>query len=60
MVTVSILSQYPQTADDDTKVVPLDVGRWAVLEGGTPAQRRRIAHELRALARRLPARLAAA
>jgi hypothetical protein len=60
VVTVSTVSQYPQSVADDTKVVPLDVGRWAVLEGGTQAQRRRIASELRALARRLPVRLAAA
>jgi len=60
MVTVNILSRYPQAVAEDIKVVPLDVGRWAALEGGKPAERRRVAQELCALARRLPGRLAAA
>jgi len=33
-------------------LVPLDVGRWAVISGGKPELRRRIAAELRALSHR--------
>lgn len=54
MVIVTVLQNYPSGLGDDARVVPLDVSRWAVLSGGTPAEQRRVARELRVLARRTP------
>lgn len=51
MVLVSFMNEFPWHLDDDALAVPLDVGRWAVTRGRTPALRRRVAADLRALSR---------
>lgn len=60
MVIVTVVPQYPRDLGELEQVVPLDAGRWAVLTEGTPAERRRVARDLRLLSHRRPAlRLAA-
>jgi len=54
MVIVTVLQDYPSGLAEDARVVPLDVRCWAVLSGGSPAEQRRVARELRVLARRHP------
>ncbi len=54
MVIVTVLQDYPSGLAEDMRVVPLDVSRWAVLSGGSPAEQRRVARELRVLSRRRP------
>ena len=51
MVFVSFMDEFPWQLDDDALAVPLDVGRWALIRGGTPHLRRRVAADLRALSR---------
>lgn len=51
MVFVSFMAEFPWQLDDDALAVPLDVGRWALIRGGTPHFRRRVAADLRALSR---------
>ncbi len=51
MVFVSFLDEFPWNLDDEALLVPLDVGRWAVISGGKPDHRRRVAADLRALSR---------
>jgi hypothetical protein len=52
MVLVTIVTDPPEPADAQATVVPLDAGRWALVSGLDPVQRRRVAYELRLLARR--------
>jgi len=52
MVCVTVLDEFPWHFGDDGLTVPLDVGRWAVITGGTPELRRRVAEELRVLSHR--------
>jgi hypothetical protein len=52
MVFVSLLDEFPWHLDDAALLVPLDVGRWAVISGGAPELRRRVATDLRALSHR--------
>lgn len=49
MVFVSFLDEFPWHLDDHTVLVPFDVGCWAVISGGRPDLRRRVAADLRAL-----------
>ena len=51
MVFVSFMDEFPWHLNDNALAVPLDVGRWAVTRGRTPALRRRVAADLRALSR---------
>lgn len=51
MVFVSFSDAFPWQLDDDALAVPLDVGRWALIRGGTQQLRRRVAADLRALSR---------
>ena len=43
MVFVSFMDEFPWYLDEAVLLVPLDVGRWAVISGGKPELRRRIA-----------------
>ncbi len=52
MVFVSFMDEFPWYLDDAALLVPLDVGRWAVVSGGKPELRRRVATDLRALSHR--------
>lgn len=52
MVIVTMVPEYPQNPDAGAQLVPIDAGRWAVLEGGSEAERRRVAGDLRRLAYR--------
>lgn len=52
MVFVSFMDEFPWQLDDDALTVPLDVGWWAVISGGKPDHRRRVAADLRALSHR--------
>lgn len=52
MVTVTLLPEYPLAQEEDSQVVPLDAGRWALLAGGSAVERRRVANELRVMAHR--------
>ena len=52
MIFVSFMDEFPWYLDEAVLLVPLDVGRWAVISGGKPELRRRIAAELRALSHR--------
>ncbi len=54
MVFVSFMEEFPWHLDDDALMVPLDVGRWAVISGGQGDVRRRVAADLRALSHRSP------
>ena len=54
MVFVSLMDEFPWHLDDAALLVPLDVGRWAVIAGGAPELRRRVAADLRALSHRAP------
>jgi hypothetical protein len=51
MVFVSFTDEFPWDLDDDALAVPLDVGRWALIRGGTLELRRSVAADLRALSR---------
>ena len=51
MVFVSFMDEFPRHLDDDALAVPLDVGRWALVRGGTPDLRRSVAADVRALSR---------
>ena len=55
MVFVSFMEEFPWHLDDEALLVPLDVGRWAVVSGGQGDLRRRVAADLRALSHRSPA-----
>ena len=52
MVTVTLLPDYPAGAGEETRVVPIDAGRWALLSGGTDVEQRRVANELRVMTHR--------
>lgn len=50
MVSLTFATTYPPSLGDAATVVPLDVGRWAVITG-PEVERRRLANELRLLSR---------
>lgn len=52
MVTVTLLREYPLDPEEESRVIPLDAGRWAMLTGGTEIERRRVANELRVMMHR--------
>jgi hypothetical protein len=52
MVTVTLLREYPVNPEEESRVIPLDAGRWALLTGGSAVERRRVANELRVMAHR--------
>lgn len=52
MVTVTLLRDYPLDSEEESQVVPLDAGQWALLSGGSAVERRRVANELRVMAHR--------
>jgi hypothetical protein len=52
MVTVTLLREYPLDPEEESQVVPLDAGRWALLSGGSQVERRRVANELRVMTHR--------
>lgn len=52
MVTVTLLRDYPLDPEEESQVIPLDAGRWALLRGGSAVERRRVANELRVMAHR--------
>lgn len=52
MVTVTLLREYPLDPEEESQVIPLDAGRWALLTGGSAVERRRVANELRVMAHR--------
>jgi len=52
MVTVTLLGEYPPAMEEESQVIPLDAGRWALLAGGSAVERRRVANELRVMAHR--------
>ena len=52
MVTVTLIREYPRDPKEESQVIPLDAGRWALLTGGSQVERRRVANELRMLAHR--------
>jgi hypothetical protein len=51
MVCVSFTDEFPWQLDDNALAVPLDVGRWALIRGGTLDLRRSVAADVRALSR---------
>lgn len=52
MVTVTLIREYPRDPQEESQVIPLDAGRWALLTGGSAVERRRVANELRVMAHR--------